>query len=108
MPVVRIRATLHRGVHPHALAASLTLEDLGANPMKTKLGILPLAFGVSRGWLGSQPGGQAPRTLCPGGHHGRSGTLLSFQPYGEEGLLIADIDIMTATGLLAARCRTVL
>jgi predicted amidohydrolase len=34
------------------------------------------------------------------------GTLLSYQPYGEEGLLIADIDIATATGLLAARCRT--
>jgi predicted amidohydrolase len=34
------------------------------------------------------------------------GTLLSYQPYGEEGLLIADIDIITATGLLAARCRT--
>ncbi len=32
------------------------------------------------------------------------GTLLSYQPYGEEGLLIADIDITTATGLLAARC----
>ena len=35
------------------------------------------------------------------------GTLLSYQPYGEEGLLIADIDITTATGLFAARCRTV-
>ncbi len=35
------------------------------------------------------------------------GTLLSYQPYGEEGLLIADIDLTTATGLLAARCRTV-
>jgi predicted amidohydrolase len=34
------------------------------------------------------------------------GTLLSYQPYGVEGLLIADIDITTATGLLAARCRT--
>ena len=34
------------------------------------------------------------------------GTLLAYQPYGEEGLLIADIDIATATGLLAARCRT--
>jgi predicted amidohydrolase len=33
------------------------------------------------------------------------GTLLTYQPYGEEGLLIADIDITTATGLLAARCR---
>lgn len=35
------------------------------------------------------------------------GTLLSYQPYGEEGLLIADIDITTATGLLAARCKSV-
>jgi predicted amidohydrolase len=35
------------------------------------------------------------------------GTLLSYQPYGEEGLLIADLDITTATGRLAARCRTV-
>jgi predicted amidohydrolase len=37
---------------------------------------------------------------------GPDGTLLCYQPYGEEGLLIADIDITTATGLLAARCRT--
>ena len=36
------------------------------------------------------------------------GTLLSYQPYGEEGLLLADIDITAATGLLAARCRTTL
>jgi hypothetical protein len=35
------------------------------------------------------------------------GTLLSYQPYGKEGLLIADIDITTATGLLADRCRSV-
>jgi predicted amidohydrolase len=34
------------------------------------------------------------------------GTLLNYQPYGKEGLLIADIDIDTATGLLAARCKT--
>jgi predicted amidohydrolase len=34
------------------------------------------------------------------------GTLQSYQPYGEEGLLIADIDISSATGLLASRCRT--
>ena len=33
------------------------------------------------------------------------GTLLSYQPYGQEGLLIADIDIAAATGLLAARCQ---
>ena len=31
------------------------------------------------------------------------GTLLSYQPYGECGLLIADIDLSEATGLLAAR-----
>jgi predicted amidohydrolase len=34
------------------------------------------------------------------------GTLLCFQPYGQEGLLVADLDLSTATGLLAARCRT--
>ena len=34
------------------------------------------------------------------------GTLLCYQPYGEEGLLIADLDLDTATGLLAGRCRT--
>jgi predicted amidohydrolase len=34
------------------------------------------------------------------------GTLLCYQPYGEEGLLVADIDVAAATGLLAARCRT--
>jgi predicted amidohydrolase len=34
------------------------------------------------------------------------GTVLSYQPYAEEGLLIGDIDIATATGLLAVRCRT--
>jgi predicted amidohydrolase len=35
------------------------------------------------------------------------GTLQCYQPYGQEGLLIADIDIATATRLLAARCKTV-
>src|SRR5713226_8655568 len=35
------------------------------------------------------------------------GTLLSYQPYGKQGLLIADIDITAATGLLAARCKSV-
>lgn len=33
-------------------------------------------------------------------------TLLCYQPYGKEGLLIADIDISEATGLLAKRCGT--
>jgi predicted amidohydrolase len=34
------------------------------------------------------------------------GTLLAYQPYGEEGLLTTEIDITAATGLLAARCRS--
>ncbi len=34
------------------------------------------------------------------------GTLLAWQPYGLDGLLIADIDLSLATGLLASRCRT--
>lgn len=34
------------------------------------------------------------------------GTLLCYQPYGEDGLLIADLDLRLATGLLASRCRT--
>jgi predicted amidohydrolase len=33
------------------------------------------------------------------------GTLLSYQPYGQRGLLIADIDTTEATGLLASRCK---
>ena len=34
------------------------------------------------------------------------GTLLCYQPYGEEGLLIADLDLSEATRLLAGRLRT--
>ncbi len=34
------------------------------------------------------------------------GTLLCYQPYGEEGLLFADLDLSEATGLLAKRLRT--
>ena len=36
------------------------------------------------------------------------GTLQAYQPYGKEGLLIADIDIRNATGLLASRYKSVL
>jgi predicted amidohydrolase len=35
------------------------------------------------------------------------GTLLSYQPYGKPGLLIADINLTAATGLLATRCKSV-
>ena len=31
------------------------------------------------------------------------GTLLTYQPYGQRGVLIADIDLTQATGLLAKR-----
>jgi predicted amidohydrolase len=34
------------------------------------------------------------------------GTLLSYQPYGKPGLLIADVDLTEATGLLASRCKS--
>ena len=34
------------------------------------------------------------------------GTLQCYQPYGQEGLLVADLDLTAATGLLASRCRT--
>ena len=33
------------------------------------------------------------------------GTLLCYQPYGQAGLLMADLDLSVATGLLASRCR---
>lgn len=33
------------------------------------------------------------------------GTLLAYQPYGKEGLLVADLDLSEATGLLAKRYR---
>lgn len=33
------------------------------------------------------------------------GSVLTWQPYGCEGLLIADLDTSAATGLLASRCR---
>ncbi|HEX7019393.1 MAG TPA: carbon-nitrogen hydrolase family protein [Gemmatimonadaceae bacterium] len=34
------------------------------------------------------------------------GIVLAWQPYGQEGLLVADIDISAATGLLASRCKS--
>lgn len=34
------------------------------------------------------------------------GTLQCYQPYGQAGLLVADLDLSLATGLLASRCRT--
>src|SRR5262245_52485640 len=34
------------------------------------------------------------------------GTLLSYQPYGKRGLLIADLDLTEATRLFASRCRS--
>jgi predicted amidohydrolase len=34
------------------------------------------------------------------------GTLLAYQPYGQPGLLVVDVDLAEATGLLASRCRS--
>lgn len=33
------------------------------------------------------------------------GSLVCYQPYGKEGLLVADLDLGVATGLLATRCK---
>jgi predicted amidohydrolase len=33
------------------------------------------------------------------------GSLLAYQPYGKEGLLLADLDLSEATGLFATRCK---
>ena len=35
------------------------------------------------------------------------GTLLAYQPYGEEGLLLADLDLDQASGFLASRYRPI-
>lgn len=37
---------------------------------------------------------------------GPDGNLICHHPYGQEGLLVADLDLDQATGLLASRCRT--
>jgi predicted amidohydrolase len=37
---------------------------------------------------------------------GPDGAVVAWQPYGDEGLLVAEIDTRTATRLLATRCRT--
>ncbi len=34
------------------------------------------------------------------------GTLICYQPYGQPGLLVADLDLTEATGLLAMRCKS--
>ncbi len=33
------------------------------------------------------------------------GSVLAYQPYGEPGLLVADLDLTTANGWLASRCK---
>jgi predicted amidohydrolase len=38
---------------------------------------------------------------------GPDGTVLAWQPYGKAGLLVADLDLSEATGLLASRCKAV-
>ena len=35
------------------------------------------------------------------------GTLLGYQPYGREGLFVADLDLAAATGLLATRYKPI-
>ena len=51
---------------------------------------------VNYATLGS---GTTSAVICP------DGTSLAWQPYGEEGLLVCDVDLSAATGLLAGRLR---
>ncbi|BDG09750.1 carbon-nitrogen hydrolase family protein [Anaeromyxobacter paludicola] len=37
---------------------------------------------------------------------GPDGNVLAWQPYGQDGLLVLELDLEAATGLLARRCRT--
>ena len=39
---------------------------------------------------------------------GPDGNVIAWQPYGKAGLLVVDLDLSLATGLLARRCRTFL
>ena len=48
-----------------------------------------------------------PRTSTTSAVVRPDGTLLAAQPYGKEGLLIADLDLALATGLLAKRYKAV-
>ena len=34
------------------------------------------------------------------------GTVMAYQPYGKAGLLVLDVDLSEATGLLASRCKS--
>ncbi len=45
--------------------------------------------------------------VCFNAIHACELVLLSYEPYGKQGSLIAGIDITATTGLLAARCRSV-
>ncbi len=48
----------------------------------------------------SEGSGTTSAITCP------DGTLLCFQPYGQDGLLVVDLELSAATGFLASRCRT--
>ncbi len=47
----------------------------------------------------------SPRSQTTSAFVRPDGTLISYQPYGKPGLLIEDLDLSEATGLLAARCK---
>ena len=67
----------------------------------------------SAGIGGRSPGGRSRHLKYASAGSGTTsaianpdGTLLAHQPYGEAGLLIAEVDLALATGFLASRCRS--
>lgn len=46
-----------------------------------------------------------PRSATTSAVASPDGRLLKYQPYGKEGLLVVDLDLSLATGLLAQRCK---
>ena len=48
----------------------------------------------------------SPRSQTTSAFVRPDGTLISYQPYGKPGLLIEDLDLSEATGLIAARSRS--
>jgi predicted amidohydrolase len=104
---VAVRGGAHVVFHPHfheaepGSYAPVSFAD-PANSFHEKAALCRAAENTCYFATVNYAGVGSPTTsavVCP------DGTLLSYQPYGKEGLLVADIDVSLATGLLASRYR---